>query len=331
MDALREFGHLTRYVVASDEGGLRYEAPSAEVLRDLCEIGGADLATARVFEGHLNALQLIALYGTNDQQRRVREAVSDGALLGVWGADGTPPLTCSGHGTLAGVKRYASGVGVVSLAIVAFTDGEGALHLLLMPVDDQERVSLMDWDHRGMRRSRSGQYDFTGLSVGREHRLGAPDDYRREPYFVGGIWRCCAAQLGAIEALVTALVDDLTASGRDAHPLQMARIGEAILTARTCRLWVEDAACRVEASAAAGAPPAEIEQAVSLAAYARLATEKAAMSVIELCERALGLSMFAGAHPAEALSRDLAVYIRQANPDAVLLQHGRVLMRDFAR
>ena len=117
----------------------------------------------------------------------------------------------------------------------------------------------------------------------------------------------------------------LKESGRDGHPLQMARIGSAILKARTVRLWVEDAAERVETYRPIDGDGTGLSEIVALSAYGRLLTEEVAMEVIALAERALGLSAFSIGHPAEALMRDLAVYIRQANPDAVLLQHGRVL------
>lgn len=247
--------------------------------------------------------------------------------MGVWGADGAVPLRFEADGRrLAGAKRYASGAGTVGLAVVP-VDEAGVLHLLLLRVDEPSRVDLSGWDHRGMRATASGRYDFTGLELGPDDRLGGPDDYRREPFFVGGIWRCAAAQLGAIEAIVQAMTRELHGSGRDAHPLQMARIGEAIREARTARLWVEDVARQVET--APDAAKADIDRIVALSAYARLAAEAAAMRVIDLAERAVGLGSFAIGHPLEALTRDLAVYIRQANPDAVLLGHGRVLARDL--
>ncbi|WP_061937294.1 hypothetical protein [Aureimonas sp. AU22] len=330
-EILRDGDVLARFARPVPGGGYRYEAPWPEVLKLLSEIGGRDLSTARLLEGHLNSLQLVALYGHAVQQARVLQAVQAGTLLGVWGADAADPLRFNEEAIqprrLIGAKRYASGAGTVGLAIVPVDEG-GALHLLLLDTKDANRVDLSSWDHRGMRATASGIYDFTGLEVEADEVLGQPDDYRREPFFVGGIWRCAAAQLGAIEAIVAGMTRDLFGSGRDAHPLQMARIGEAIREARTARLWVEDAARQVETCAPDG-QKSDVDRIVALSAYARLATEAAAMRVIDLAERAIGLGSFAIGHPVEALTRDLAVYIRQANPDAVLLGHGRVLARDL--
>lgn len=331
---LARHGVLDRFAEPDDAGGYRYAAPWREVLHLLAGVGGADLGTGRLLEGHLNALQLVALYGTPGQQRSILALVRKGGLLGVWGADAAPPARLEPAGVerwaLRGAKRYASGAGTLAAAVVPISHEDGTMQLVLLRVDDPSRVDLGTWDQRGMRRTASGTFDLNGLVVGPEALLGAVDDYKREPFFVGGIWRCAAAQLGAIEAITAAIATELAGNGRDNHPLQMARIGTAILAARTARLWVEDAACRVE-TAAPDADAAAIARIVSLSAYARLACEKAAMEVIDLAERALGLGSFAASHPVEALTRDLAVYIRQANPDAVLLGHGRVLARDFVR
>ncbi|WP_062225643.1 acyl-CoA dehydrogenase family protein [Aureimonas frigidaquae] len=331
LSVLVEFGLLDRFILPDAfGGGFRYVAAWVDVLKLLSGLGGVDLSVARILEGHLNALQLVATYGQPDQQAMVLRHAGRGDLLGVWGADATEPVRMHADGPgswrLTGAKRYATAVGTVQRAVVPVTDDNGQIQLLLLPVADDRRVDLASWNHRGMRRSASGTFRFDGMRIGPSAILGALDDYRREPLFVGGIWRCAAAQLGAIEAVVAGICRELSDTGRDAHPLQMARIGSAILAARTARLWVEDAAARVEACSP-DAPRAHIEHVVALAAYARLATEKAAMEVIDLAERGLGLASFAAGHAVEALTRDLAVYIRQANPDAVLLQHGRVLAR----
>ncbi|WP_312797506.1 acyl-CoA dehydrogenase family protein [Tianweitania sp.] len=326
---LVEHGLLQRFVSPVEQGGYRYTGDWKSVLGCLSKIGGIDLSTARLLEGHLNVLQLVALYGSAAQQNFVLETVQNGGMLGVWGADGKEPVRLDGvEGTSAwrirGSKRYASGAGILRAALVPISQKDGPMQLLLLPVDDPSRVDLSSWHYRGMQRTASGTYSFENLTLGPEAFVGQPDCYRREPWFVGGIWRCAAAQLGAIEAIVRIIARELNDNGRAEHPLQRARIGRAIMQARTARLWIEDAAQRVETTMP-DAHTDEIAQTVALSAYSRLVTEEAAMSVIDLAERALGLGSFETSHPVERLTRDLAVYIRQANPDAVLLQHGRVL------
>ena len=338
LDAAGESERTARGVAALDAEGLFsaplqrqpdgtvvHRFPSAIAIHVLTRLGGADLSLARLYEGHLNALQLIALYGDDAQRERLWDATLSGAFYGVWGADGSPPFSASadpdGSLVLSGSKRYASGIGLVTKALIPLSAGADGMRLILVDADDPRRCDLGTWDMRGMAGSRSGTYDFEGLSVEPDAEIGKAGDYQVEPYFVGGIWRCAAAQLGAVERLVTVLIETLTATSRFDHPLQTARVGQAILAARTARLWIEDAARRVDTART----PEEIARAVSLSAYARLQTETAGMAVIDLVERGIGLASFAKGHPAEAIGRDLAVYLRQANPDAVLLEHARVL------
>ncbi len=48
--------------------------------------------------------------------------------------------------------------------------------------------------------------------------------------------------------------------------------------------------------------------------------EQAALAVIQLTQRSLGLAAFITGHPAEATMRDLATYLRQPAPDETLTE-----------
>lgn len=324
VDILAVHGLLAAGIVptGSGSGGFAFHMPWQGLMDMLCGVGKVDLSLARLLEGHVNVLQLVHLYGSADQQERVADLALAGELLGIWGADDAPPVTlvCEGaNWRMSGSKRYASGTGVVHTALIPVFTGPAAL-LPLVEVREADRMDLSSWDHGGMARSLSGSYRFDDTLLSGDDLVGNPGDYRREPHFVGGIWRCAAAQLGATEAIVAIMRDTLVERGHDAHPLQKQRLGCAAMEARTARLWVRDAAERVEASASSRDGDA-IRQATALAAYARLVTEKAALSVIETAQRAVGLSGFHRAHPLSIRIADLAVYVRQANPDAILLEH----------
>ena len=51
---------------------------------------------------------------------------------------------------------------------------------------------------------------------------------------------------------------------------------------------------------------------------ARLAVERAALEVLALTERGLGLAAFTRPHPVERVARDLSTYLRQPFPDGAL-------------
>ncbi|NDW05329.1 acyl-CoA dehydrogenase family protein [Jiella pacifica] len=298
------------------------------LLGHLAEVGGRNLNLGRLLEGHANAVQLVRLYGSDVQRARLDEALERDHILGVWGADGSPPAAVedgAGGAMLAGSKRYASGLGTVSLALVPIAGEGGGQQLYLVPADEAFRQDVSTWRMSGMQESASGTFSLEGIVADRATRLGKPGDYRIEPFFEGGIWRCTAVHLGAVEAIVSLMARQLDGSGRLDHPLQAERLGHAVMHARSARLWVEDAARRVEAPRAGEAIP----QAVAAASYTRLQVEKDALAVMELARRAVGLSSFATDHPLGEAIADLSVYLRQANPDALLLNKCRMMAEAY--
>ena len=286
-------------------------AGGVDVLRVL---GRANLAVARLFEGHVNAVKLVTLYGTPATQARVARAVRGGALMGVWGANGVRPVTLrEGRDgiVLDGRKRFASGLGLVSLAVISATDGNGTTRLVLAPADDARRADESPWQVSGMRATASGDFEASGLALDFDALLGGPDDYYCEPHFQGGVWRYAAAQLGAIEALVEAMRADLAARGTLSDPHQAARFARAAMACETARLWVREAALAVEAP---DADPGSATRAV----LARLAVERAATETMVEVDRALGTAAHFLGHPVERIRRDLSFYLRQTSPDDAL-------------
>ena len=237
-----------------------------------------------------------------------------GALMGVLGADGARPLTIRVDGDrlrLDGGKRFASGLGLVSLAVLTGADADGASQLVVAPVDDPGRADPATWRVSGMRATASGDFDASGLSLEADALLGGPGDYLREPHFHGGVWRYAAAQLGGLEALVEAMRVDLAARGRLSDPHQAARFARGVMACETARLWVREVALTVEAP---GAAPCSATRSV----LARLAVERAASETMTEVDRALGAASCFADHPVERLRRDLAFYLRQAAPYGAL-------------
>jgi len=301
---------------------------AATVLRDL---GRANLSVARLFEGHVNAVKLVALYGGPAARERVFAAVRSGRMLGVWGADGRTPVTLRPHDdgfVLEGEKRFASGLDLVDQAVVTAKTGGGVL-LVLMPARDPRRSDPRQWTASGMRATRSGIYDLSGLIVPADSVLGEEDAFLREPHFEGGVWRYAAAQLGGAEALHDAMLDHLLARSRAGDPHQEVRIAGAATACETGRLWVESVAQRVEAGPAGS--DAEREGAAAYALLAREAVEAACLTVMTAAERAMGMAAYAEGTPAERIRRDLGLYLRQAVPDAKRSRAARALLAGGGR
>ena len=120
--------------------------------------------------------------------------------------------------------------------------------------------------------------------------------------------------------MLAALREHLRRTGRGQDPNQAARLGQAAMAAETARLWVEAAAERAEApGAGAGA--------AAYANLARSAVERAALDVLELAQRSVGLAAFLRPHPLERLCRDLATYLRQPGPDRALAEAAAFVLR----
>lgn len=295
-------------VEAGGRGWAHGAAGVPPLLQALRLLGRANLSVARLFEGHVNAIKLVQLYGTAEQQAEIAEAVTDGAWLGVWGADGAPPVTLHDQ-TLAGVKAFASGLGLIERAVVSVNTPAGA-QLTLARVDDPARADPSSWRVCGMRATLSGTYRFDGVEV---QLLGQPGDYGREPWFEGGVWRYCAAHLGGAEALRDLAMAHLRArSGLvDGDADALRRVGQLATLCETARLWITEAGHKTETAGGAG----KGEGAAGYALLARAVTEDCCTQVMTVTERVLGTAGHREGHAADRVRRDLSLFLRQADLD----------------
>lgn len=273
----------------------------------LRQIGRASLPVGRIVEGHVNALRLILMYGSSAQRQHAARAADRGVVMGVWGADGTDPVTLDPAGaTLRGAKQFCSGIGLVGQAVIPVKTEAGP-QLFTADVTDPARGDTSGWQVSGMRATASGRFDMTGLPV---ERLGEVNDYLREPHFEGGIWRYCAVQCGGLEALAEAARQHILTRGQTGDLLQRARFARLFGLAHGARLWVDTACASVERTWQTASVP--------LALLARDAVEQACQSGIALTERIMGTAAFDSRSDADRIRRDLGFFLRQANLDAKL-------------
>ena len=289
--------------------------PMLEVFR---RIGHGSLPLGRLYEGHVNALKLIFHYGGPAQRSLFAREAQAGRLFGVWNTetgDGVRLVEAmGGRWRLQGGKIYASGAGHVERPLITARRADGSVQMVVPRLAAGERADLYCWVAHGMRASATGTLDFTGLAVDAAELIGKAGDYLRQPSFSAGAWRFAAVHLGGIERLLDELRRHLRATGRDADPYQLARVGQAAMAAETAHLWLE------RASRLAEDPASKPDTAVAYVNLARLAVERAALDVLELIQRSIGLAAHLRTHPVERLSRDLATYLRQPAPDRALAQ-----------
>ena len=208
----------------------------------------------------------------------------------------------------------ASGAGHIERPLVTATDENGRRMIVLPRIGASDRADLSRWTAQGMRASATGAVDFTGVVIHPIEIVGRDGDYERQPWFSAGAWRFAAVQLGGMERLFDLLRRHLqeTNRGRDLH--QATRLGQATMAVETARLWVAEAASTTDAPLGSRAP----EQLVAYVNLARLAVESAALDLMQLVQRSVGLQAFMRPNPIERISRDLATYLRQPGPDRAL-------------
>ncbi|MDP4006426.1 acyl-CoA dehydrogenase family protein [Methylobacterium sp. NEAU K] len=328
--ALARAGLLAAPVPRRDGGAGLGEETNGSILRAvLTRIGCGSLALGRLYEGHVNAVQLVARYGTGAGRTRLLADAVQGHLFGVWNTE--PPGNgllidaADGAPVLRGVKSFASGAGFVTRALVTAQHAgdapAGGSQMIVVALEPGERADPSAWRAHGMRASASGTVDFTGLGADRFTPVGAPDDYQAQPHFSSGAWRFLAVQLGGLEAVLDAWRGHLAATGRGEDPHQLARLGEGVIAAETARLWV------ARAAAAASELEGDGDGIVAYVNLARFAVERAGLDLLERAQRSVGLQGFLRDHPLERLARDLATYLRQPGPDRALTEGARHVLR----
>lgn len=298
---------------------LMHEDGAQEPLRTaraLMHIGAVNLSVGRLWEGHVNALRLIRLYGTPAQAQKADAIISSGALLGVWGADGLTPVSLDGAGgQLRGEKLFASGLGTVTHALITVNSGP-EVQLALVEVADMQRADPAQWDMVGMQATASGRFDFVGMPVGKNDLIGDPGDYLIEPHFVGGVWRIAALQAGSAAGLLGAAARQLREMDRLEAAAQKARLMQVLM-----RVWAGMALVE-RAATAAQRDHFSADTQVAAAIAARLYTEEVGLDAIKAVEQSLGLRHFTQSSQTGRMARDLSVYLRQAARDAFLQRAG---------
>lgn len=309
-----------------------------ETLVILQQIGRGNLAVGRIYEGHVNALQLIQTFGTATQIEQCASDVCDRhKVFGVWNAeagDGVKliPLE-SGRYRLEGSKTFCSGVGCVDRPFVNGALPDGRWQMCVVPLD--EVITLTDstwWQPGGMKATASYKVDFSGVELDERSLIGRPDDYHRQPWLSGGAIRFAAVQLGGAEALFNATRQYLHDLKRTADPYQETRLGQMAIALESGNLWLQGAADQfARHSAMFGGDPCEAQpEAARLVAYAnmvRTAIEQICMDTMQLCERSIGTRGLLPPYPMERIIRDLTLYLRQPAFDAVLADVGKYTLR----
>ncbi len=297
----------------------------------LKRIGSLNLAVGRVYEGHINALQLIDAYGTPAQiERFARDARDEHRLFGVWNTEAAGGVKIFPNGKncfrLEGAKTFASGSGFVTRPFVNCALLDGGWQMCVVPLESVEtNVDPTWWRPLGMRATRSFRVDFTGVEICRENLIGEAGDYYRQPYFSGGAIRFAAVQLGGAEALFDETRKFLQMQNRTDDSYQQARLGEMAMRVESGNGWLRGAAAIFD-DYLSDKDDRKIERVLAYTAMTRTAIEQICQDVMLFCERSVGARGLMRPLPFERVIRDLTIYLRQPAPDATLDSIGKFVL-----
>ncbi|KPQ33880.1 MAG: Acyl-CoA dehydrogenase [Phormidesmis priestleyi Ana] len=324
----------------SDQTGL--------LLQILKQIGRGNLSLGRVFEGHINGLQLVQTFGRPEQVKALAQDALAAKVFGVWNAeaaDGVKIVPIGGDRyRLVGSKTFCSGCGYVERPFVNGALPDGRWQMCIVPMEKVNvEVDASWWQPPGMRASASYKVDFTGVEVTNAALIGQPGDYFRQPWLTSGVVRFAAVQLGGAEALFDATRTYLQGLGRTDHPHQQARLGQMAIALEQGNLWLQGGANKIEqyAPVFGDMPSANLEdtediedmeekadrmQLVQYCNMVRTAIEQICMDMIQLSERCIGTNGLLPPHPMERIIRDLTLYLRQPAFDASLTGIGEYVL-----
>jgi alkylation response protein AidB-like acyl-CoA dehydrogenase len=312
---LRDAGLLMAPVPVEFGGlGLHGMGDPESLFQLLHLFGYVDLSLGRIFEAHVNALELIRRYGTPRQMEAAAVAAQTGDLFALWVTDPAKQGVClSRDFTLTGEKWFCSAAGAAKQALIT-AQTEAGSQMVLVPLTPRILVTDRGVKLAGMRAAATGSVDFTGVVVNQEALIGEPGDYLREPEFSTGAWRSSAVALGGLAALIDTARDELCSRSRADNPFQRMRFGQSVIAHETGRLWMLEVVKRIDAATGAG------EEAVAYVNLARTAVETACLDTLRHIQRSLGLSAFMQGGSVERIARDLAAYLRQPAPDEALVE-----------
>ena len=279
--------------------------------RALAAVAACDLGLVKLFEGHTDALAILA-------ELRSAEPPA-GSRWGVWAAE--PPdarveavkVGFRNDGEklrLSGTKAWCSGAGVVTHALVtAWLDGEPVLAAVAM---DQQTIAIdtSKWQAVGMQATASADVSFNQTSA---TLVGNPHDYVRRPGFwhggagIAACWYGAAAQIGRT-------LREACAQRADAH--RLAHLGAVEVALAGAAAVLRETAAQIDAN-----PFGDSQRE---AMRARLVVEDAATRVMNHATRTLGAGpLCRNARFARALA-DLPVFLRQSHAERDLAALGEL-------
>ncbi len=269
--------------------------------RALAAVGGFDLSLAKLYEGHTDALAILAELG----------GATSAGLWAVWAAE--PPngrVVLQSDGTLFGRKLWCSGAALIEHAVLsAWTEaGEPILAQVALP-QPGVTVETGGWEAVGMAASGSVSVLF---DEARAKAVGDAGDYvARRGFWQGGAG-IAAVWYGGAVAVARALASSKRVK-QDPHAA--AHLGAIDFALRNARALLTETAGWIDAHPKADAAAAALR--------VRASVEAAANEALLRTGRALGPSPLCTDAIHAQRCADLAVFLRQSHAEHDLAALGQ--------
>jgi alkylation response protein AidB-like acyl-CoA dehydrogenase len=299
---------------------------AAQELDLVRRVAAADGSVGRIFDGHLNGVERIAVQGMAPLRDAELAAVAAGELLvGVWGGEPVPgegpPATLVGAGeraVLRGVKTFCSGAGGIDRALVLARAGDGGPPVSVwIDVSDRRCVEIDESWYRshGLVASVSHRVVFHDAPV--LARLGEPGAIAAQPWFGRDALRTAASWAGMADTAVRGALASL-AERSGPSQLEALAAGRILSYQRTIEAWLAQAAQAMDDG------PSEIGD---VALHARVAIAEACRGLLDEAARACGSRPFARAEALDRARRDLELFLLQHRLEPMLARYGETAIR----
>jgi alkylation response protein AidB-like acyl-CoA dehydrogenase len=305
-------------------GALAWNAqPGVDRPRAAAELGlvrsvaRADGSVGRILDGHLNAVERLAVQAPAGLSDHELAAVRAGKLrLGVWGGDPRPdegvPATvvvADAGEALTGVKTFCSGAGGLDRALILARDPEARAPVAVwVDLTDPATVTIDDGWYRGagMRASVSHRVIFNHAPV--LARFGDPGALAQQPWFGRDALRTAASWAGMADCAVDGALEAL-ATRPDSGPLVELAIGQMLTAQGSITAWLERAARAMDDAS---------DDLADVAVHARAAIAQSGHAILAEAQRACGSHPFATGGRLDRARRDLELFLLQHRLDPAL-------------
>ena len=303
--------------------------PAAAELSLVRRVADADGSVGRIFDGHLNAVERVAVQAPDWLRARELAAVRAGELLaGVWGGDpvgdegpAATVVAAGGGEVLRGVKTFCSGAGGLQRALVLGRGPDGGPPISVwVDVSDRSRVEIDErwYRARGLVASVSHRVIFHDAPV--IARIGVPAAISAQPWFGRDALRTAASWAGMADTAVRAALESL-AERLDRNQLEALAAGRILTAQSTIDAWLSYAAVALDR----GGPDL-----AATALHARVAIAAACRELLAEAAQACGSRPFACAQTLDRARRDLELFLLQHRLGPMLARAGQAALDEFA-